>query len=165
MDAQTIIKKTFAKRFINKIFESAIILKSLFGFFEVLAGTALAISGQAIMNKFIIILAQQEVADDKNDFVINYLTKIANNLSVGTHTFAIAYLIFHGIINIFLAVALLKNKLWAYPWAAAGFSIFIVYQAYKYLYTHSPLLLVLTIFDIFVVTIIMLEYRNKRKAR
>jgi len=159
------VKKTIIKKLVDKAFDLVILIKSLFGIFEVLAGVAFAISGQAIMNKFIIILAQQEISDDQEYFIVTHLTKIVSGLSVGTHIFAITYLIFHGLVNIFLAIALLKNKLWVYPWAAAGFSAFIIYQASKYLHTHSMPLLLLTIFDIFVVAIILVEYWNKKKSK
>ena len=159
------MEKFYFKKLIDKIFELGILAKFFIGVFEFLAGVVYLISGQAILNSFLIFLAQQEVADDPDDFITNYLTKMANNFSVGSHVFAIIYLIFHGIINIFLAVALSKNKIWAYPAAIVGFGVFIVYQSFQYSYTRSPLLLILTIFDILVVAVILLEYRRKYKNK
>ena len=156
-------EKNIIKKFIDKSFELGLFAKFLIGVFEFLAGIVFLVSGQLILNNFIAILAQQEVADDPDNFIVNYLTQVANNFSVGTHIFAVAYLIFHGFINIFLAVFLLKNKIWAYPWAIGGFGLFIIYQIYRYFHTYSLLLLLLTIFDIFIVVIISLEYRNKIK--
>ena len=157
------MKSIFNRKTIERIFDLGLLIKFFVGVSEFLAGIVFLISGQAIMNSFIIFLAQQEVADDPDDFIVNYLTKMANNLSVGTHTFAVIYLVFHGLINIFLAVALLKNKMWAYPWAVGGFGLFIIYQLSIYFYTHSFLLLLLTVFDIFIVVIILLEYKSKKK--
>lgn len=157
------MKSIFSKKLIDKIFELGILIKSFFGFFEILAGFVLAISGRLAINNLIIALTQQEIAEDPNDFFANYLIKASNNFSAGGHIFAVIYLIFHGVVNIFLATALLKNKIWAYPWALAGFSFFIIYQIFRYFHTHSLLLLLLTIFDIFIVLIILLEYRKKYK--
>ena len=140
-------------------------IKSIFGFFEILAGIVFAISGRLIVNNLIIALTQQEISEDPNDFFANFLVKAANSFSAGSHIFAVVYLIFHGLINIFLAVALLKNKIWAYPWAMTGFSIFIIYQIFRYFHTHSLLLLFLTIFDIFIVLIIFLEYNSKKRIK
>ena len=150
-------------KLIDKIFELIILIKSFFGFFEVLTGIVFAISGRLIIDNLIIALAQQEIAEDPNDFLSNYLIKLSSDLSTGANIFAVVYLISHGVVNIFLAVALLKNKIWAYPWAMAGFGIFIIYQVFRYFHTHSLLLLALTLFDIFVVFIILLEYRRKKK--
>jgi len=155
------MKNILTKKLIDKVFELVILIKSIFGFFEALAGSVLAISGGLVVNNWIIALTQQEISQDPNDFIANYLIKVA----AGSHIFAVVYLIFHGLINIFLAIALLKNKVWAYPWAVAGFSFFIIYQFFRYFHTHSLLLLLLTIFDIFIVWIILLEYENKRKKQ
>jgi len=160
------VKNIFNKKFIDRIFEIGILLKSFFGIFEVLAGIIFAISGRLMVNNLIIALTQQEISEDPNDFFANFLIRTTSNFSVGSHIFAVVYLIFHGLVNIFLAVSLLKNKIWAYPWAISGFGIFIIYQVFRYFHTYSPLLLFLTIFDIFIVSIILLEYRkNRNKTR
>jgi uncharacterized membrane protein len=154
------VKNIFINKIIDRIFDIGILIKSFFGFFEVFTGIVLAISGRLVVNNLVIALTQQEISEDQNDSIANYLIKTANNFSAGSHIFPVVYLLFHGIVNIFLAVALLKNKLWAYYWAMAGFGLFIIYQIYRYSYTHSLLLLFLTLFDIFVVLIILLEYRK-----
>lgn len=157
------MRKVSIKKIIDRTFEIGILIKSFFGFFEVLTGIIFAISDRFIMNNFIILMAQQEIADDPNDFVANFLIKSASSIANGSQIFAVIYLIFHGVVNISLAIALLKNKIWAYPWAMAGFGFFIIYQVYRYFHTHSFLLLLLTLFDIFIIFIILLEYRRKIK--
>jgi len=157
--------KIFFKKTIDKIFELGIFIKSIFGFFEILAGIVLAISGRLVVNNLIIALTQQEISEDPNDFIANHLMAAANSFSAGGNIFAIVYLIFHGAVNIFLAIALLKNKIWAYPWAIAGFSLFIFYQGFRYFHTHFPLLLSLTVFDIFFVFVVWLEYKKKLSRR
>ena len=159
------MKNIFAKKLVDKVFEIVILIKSLFGFFEVLAGIIFAISGRLIINKLIIELTQQEISEDTKDFFANYLIRGANNFSSGVHAFAAIYLIFHGAVNIFLVVALSRNKLWAYHWAMVAFSAFVVYQIYRYFHTYSPLLLLLTIFDIFIILIILLEDRRRRAQK
>ena len=159
------MKKFLNKKLVDKAFEIGILVKAIFGFFEVLVGIVFAISGKLIVNNLIIALTQQEVSEDPKDLIANYLIHISRNFSVGTNVFAVSYLIFHGLTNIILAVALVKNKIWAYHWALTGFSLFIIYQVFRYFDTHSSLLLFLTLFDIFVVIIIILEYNSKKKKR
>ena len=110
-------------------------------------------------------MAQQEILEDPNDFIANYLIKTANYFASGSHIFAVVYLIFHGLVNISLAIALLKDKIWAFPWATAGFGFFIIYQVFRYFHTYSLLLLFLTVFDILIVLIIFLEYNKKKLTR
>jgi len=157
--------KGFFRKIVDKTFEVGILAKSIFGIFEVLAGIVLAISGKLIVNNLIIALTQKEIADDPSDLFSSFLIKMGNNYLLSGNIFAVFYLIFHGVINICLAIALLKNKIWAYPWAMGGFGIFIIYQLYRFLFTHSVLLMLLTLFDLFIVSIILLEYNSKRKIK
>ena len=150
-------------KLIDRIFEIGVLIKALFGFFELSGGILFAISGQKIMDSFVIKLAEQEILEDPNDFVANYIIRLTNDFSLGTQVFASFYLISHGIVNIFLAVFLLKGKLWAFPTAIGLFSIFIFYQVYRFFHTYSLLLLLLIVFDIFVISIIWLEYKRRKK--
>lgn len=156
--------KIFFSKLIDEGFEIGILLKFLHGFFEILVGIFLATPGRLVTDNLIIVLTRAEIAEDPNDLIANYLIKLSNNISNSVNLFAVFYLVFHGIINTALAIALLKNKMWAYPLSIAIFSLFIIYQVYRYFYTHSLLLLLLTVFDIFVVVIIFLEYKRKFKA-
>ena len=64
--------------------------------------------------------------------------------------------------KIVLVTALLKNKLWAYPWMIAFLGIFIVYQLYRIALTPTIWLITLTVFDGLVVWLTYREYRKQR---
>lgn len=151
-----------SKKTIDKIFHIGILLKALFGFFEILAGIFVAVSGQKMIDNFLIDIALNEIARDPDDFLARRFVFFAVSLYSDAKLFAIAYLVLHGVINIFLAVALIKNKLWAFPAAITAFCAFIAYQLYKYLHTHSLLTILLTLFDLLVVIVIWLEYRKQK---
>ena len=152
------------RKWIDRLFDLAVLMKAVFGFFEILGGTLLIISGKLLIDNFVIDMAKQEIADDPNDLIASFLINSANNFYYDAHIFAIVYLLAHGIVNIFLAVSLFKNKMWAYLWAIFFFGGFIIYQTYRFSHTHSIMLLVLTIFDIFIVLMIWLEYNKKIKV-
>jgi len=158
------MKRIFSK-FIDEGFEIGVLLKFIHGFFEILTGIFLATPGRLITDNVIFYLTQSEIAEDPNDLVANYLINIGNSVSSGINFFAVFYLLFHGIINAGLAIALFKNKIWAYPWAITTFGIFIIYQIYRYFYTHSFLLLVLTILDMAIVVFVALEYKKRLKKK
>lgn len=158
-----ILKVLKSKRLIDRTFEISVLLKAFFGFFEILGGIFFAISDRLILNNFLISMAQKEISEDPNDIIANFVIKSANNLANGTQVFAVVYLIFHGVVNIFLAAALLKNKIWAYPWAMFLFSMFVIYQVYRYFHTYSFELLFLMLFDVFIIFIIWLEYKRKKQ--
>jgi uncharacterized membrane protein len=69
----------------------------------------------------------------------------------------------HGVVKLALVVGLLRNKLWAYPASLIALGLFIVYQLYRYSYTHGIGLIVLTAFDVFVMWLIWHEYRLVRQ--
>ena len=74
------------------------------------------------------------------------------------------YLLSHGVIKLFVIIGLLQQKLWYYPTALVIFGLFIVYQLYRFSFTHSPWLLVLTVLDIIVMWLTWHEYSYLRRT-
>ena len=73
------------------------------------------------------------------------------------------YLLSHGLVKSVLVLGLLREKLWAYPASFAVFGAFIAYQLYRFSYTHDFALILLSIFDLFVIYLAVHEYRLLRK--
>jgi uncharacterized membrane protein len=153
--------RTRASRLREWLFRITVLVKGLDGVLEFCVGAALlAIKPEFIM-RTIAFFTQDELADDPRDFVARQLQNFAAHFSVGTQHFATVYLLIHGSVKIVLAAALLKNRLHVYPWAMAVFGALIGYQLYRFTYTHSLMLLVLSAFDAAVVWLIWLEYRSR----
>lgn len=89
--------------------------------------------------------------------------EFAAHFSVSSQHFYAFYLLSHGLVKIALVVGLLRNRLWAYPASLVVMSLFIVYQLYRYSYTHSAALIVLSVFDVAVIGLIWHEYRLVRR--
>lgn len=142
------------------MFEVGIILKLLDGILEAIAGMIFVFVGQGDLLNFARILTQEELSEDPKDLVANYILKLAKNFSADTQFFIIFYLISHGIVKVFLSASLLKRKLWAFPAAIGFFSIFLLYQLYRFFLNYSLLMLLLSIFDIAVIYLTWLEYRK-----
>jgi uncharacterized membrane protein len=66
-------------------------------------------------------------------------------------------------VKLFLVAGRLRNKLWAYPASLVVMGLFIVYQIYRFSYTHGWGLIVLSVFDIVVIWLIWHEYRVVRR--
>ena len=73
------------------------------------------------------------------------------------------YLLSHGLIKGVLVFFLLREKLWAYPASIAVFGLFIAYQLFRYTFTHDIALILLSIFDLFVIYLAAHEYRLLRE--
>jgi uncharacterized membrane protein len=67
------------------------------------------------------------------------------------------------VIKSVLVIGLLRQKLWAYPASFAVFGGFIAYQLYRFTFTHDVGLILLSIFDAFVIYLAVHEYRLLRK--
>ena len=79
--------------------------------------------------------------------------------------FGAAYLLLHGVVKIALVAALLRDKIWAYPWMLVFLIVFIVYQVYRMTFAFSIGLLGLTVFDLLVVWLTYREYGKQRALR
>jgi uncharacterized membrane protein len=73
------------------------------------------------------------------------------------------YLLSHGLVKSILVYGLLREKLWAYPASFVVFGAFIAYQLYRFTYTHEVALIALSVFDLFVISLAVHEYRLLRK--
>jgi len=60
-------------------------------------------------------------------------------------------------LKLVLVIGLLKNQTWAYPASPVILLSFIIYQIYRYYYTKSFGIIVLTVFDVIVILLIWHE--------
>ena len=148
---------------IHQIFVVSVVAKGLHALLEIAGGLALyLISTEAIVHA-IHRWTYGELMKDRRDWVANHLLQFAQTFSVAEHDFYAFYLLSHGLIKSVLVVGLLRQKLWAYPASVAVFGAFIAYQLYRYSYTRDVGLIVLSIFDLFVIYLAVHEYRLLRK--
>ena len=71
----------------------------------------------------------------------------------------------HGLIKAVLVYALIKDKLWAFPWAIGVFTAFAIYQIYRYFVQPSGWLIALTVLDAFVIALTWLEWQRVKRER
>lgn len=144
----------------HKGFEIGIILKGISGVFEIIGGIALIFLNPNRLNKLIIILTQDELSEEPKDAIANFIVKLGSHFSLSSQQFGIFYLLSHGIIKIILVILLWKRKTWAYPLTIIFLIMFISYQIYKCFLSYSIVLVVLTIFDIAMIILTLIEYKN-----
>src|SRR5947209_9009296 len=135
--------------FLDRIFDTSLILKGLDGLLELVGGVLLLLVSPKQISSML--LTQYELSQDPKDFIATHLVAYAHTLTASVTLFAAAYLLVHGIVKIVLVAALLKEKLWAYPWMIGFLVIFILYQMYRMILHVSVGLIALTLFDCFIV--------------
>jgi uncharacterized membrane protein len=148
---------------IHQIFQVSVLLKGVHALLECLGGAALALVSTSSIVNFVNAITQDELVKDTNDFVATRLLAFAQEFSVQTQHFYASYLLSHGLVKVALVVGLLKEKLWAYPASLVVLALFVLYQLYRFSYTHGFGLIVLTVFDVFVMGLIWHEYNLMRR--
>lgn len=148
---------------IHQVFEISVALKGLHALLEIFGGLALAFMSTDTIVGIINRWGYGELAEDRSDWIANHLLKFASTFSVEQHSFYAFYLLSHGLVKLVLVIGLMREKLWAYPASFAVFGAFIAYQLYRYSYTHDVGLILLSIFDLFVIFLAVHEYRLLRK--
>jgi len=126
---------------------------------EIASGIALYLFRTETIVSLMLRYGRSELLEDPRDLLANRLLDFARTFSVEAHHFFALYLLSHGVIKAVLVAGLLREKLWAYPASFAVFGAFIVYQLYRFSYTQDFMLLVLSVFDVFVIYLAWHEYR------
>lgn len=153
------------ERRIHRVFEMSVLLKGAHSVIECLGGLLLLIVSNDFIHRLVGLLTQHEIVEDPNDLVAGTLISLVQSFSVSTQNFYAFYLISHGAVKLLLVIGLLRDKLWAYPASLVALGLFMVYQVYRYTYTHGVGLIVLTVFDVLVMVLIWHEYRIVRQNR
>jgi uncharacterized membrane protein len=156
--------KLLAEKNIHLVFEASLIFKGLFALLEIMGGIAAYFVSQHALLDLVQVITQAELREDPRDLVANYLVHLAHNVSIGARHFTAFFLVSHGVVKLWLIVGLLREKLWYYPIAIVVFGLFIAYQLYRYSFTNSVWLLLLSAVDIAVIVLTWHEYQYLRQT-
>ncbi len=155
--------KFVTEKNIHLMFEIGLWFKGLFAVSEIISGMIAFFVTKQFLLQFTGWVTRGEFAEDPRDLVANYLLHSVQHLSISAQHFAALYLLGHGVIKLWLIVGLLRQKLWYYPAALVIFGLFIVYQLYRYSFTHSVWLLLITFLDVVVIWLTWHEYNIMEK--
>jgi uncharacterized membrane protein len=148
---------------IHLAFEISLLLKGFFALAQIIGGLVAFFVSREFLLRAVSVLTQEELAEDPHDLVANYLLHSAQSLTIGTQIFVALYLITHGSIKLWLIFGLLREKLCYYPTAIVIFGLFIVYQLYRFTFTHSAWLLLVTVVDVVVIALTWHECKYLRR--
>ncbi|CAM2167577.1 DUF2127 domain-containing protein [Paraburkholderia sacchari] len=158
------LKRFLDEKKLHLVFEVSLWCKAVFALSEIVAGIATYFVSQRLVLTLVTWVTREEFAEDPHDLVANFLLHSVQHLSVDTQKFAAIYLLAHGVTKLWLIIGLLRQKLWYYPVAIAVFGLFIVYQLYRFSFTHSIWLLLITALDLVILALTWHEYLHLRNA-
>jgi len=150
---------------LDRVFEVGIVLKGLTGLLELVGGVLLLLvtPGQHQWS----CACSHPARAVREPARLHRLPAVhtADGLTGPGLLFGAAYLLIHGIVKVALVAALLRNKMWAYPWMIGVLLAFIVYQTYQIALGPTVGLIALTVFDIAIVALTWREYQRQRADR
>lgn len=140
----------------------SVILKGLISLLEMLAGfLVLAIPDTVVVGATQYIVTSG-LLGSASGFLATLLIHAVQSLE-NAELFVAFYLFSRGLIKVLLVIALLRNKLWAYPASLVVLALFVVYQVYQIITIHSLIVSAITIFDLVVMYFIWREYQIVKK--
>ena len=149
---------------LDKAFEVGILIKGVGGLLEVAGGILLLWVKPGDLNHLVASLTQSELAEDPRDFIATHILHSTQGLSAGSLLFAAVYLLSHGIVKIVLVWEILHHRFWAYSGLIYLTVGFMIYQVYRFTYSHAVSLVLLTLFDALIVYLTVAELRRRRSS-
>lgn len=150
---------------IHVSFDIGLLLKAFAALLEIIGGIALIFLPPDKMNVFISFITKGELLEDPKDLIMNYLVNLGHSFGISSWHFVIFYLLSHGIIKLTVIFLLWKKKLWAYPLSVAVFVGFIIYQLIKLSSGHSIFMVLLTVLDVIMIALTILEYKRIKREQ
>jgi uncharacterized membrane protein len=141
------------------LFRIAMAVKGIDGLIELIGGIALLLVSQTEVQKVIAAVVTRDLLGPPDGSLTRHFVAGTAEFASGNRTFAVVYLLLHGLLKVALVVALLRHWLPAYPVAIVVLGLFVVYELYRATQTGSVLLPVLAVVDIAVIVLVVREYR------
>lgn len=153
------------KTLLDKVFEIGLVIKGFDGAVEFLAGLLLVFVSPASIHRFLAFITQQRLSENPHDKFAHFILHSADSLNVSNKWFVIVFLWIHAGVKLISVIGILRNILWAYPFALTCLGLLTLYQVYSIILNASIGLILLTAFDIFILVMILLEYRRVKAIR
>jgi uncharacterized membrane protein len=153
-----------SQTWLDRWFWLAVAIKGLDGLVETIGGIALLLIPTHSIHALIDSLAKIDIVAS-NDVVARGIRSFNHDLTAGSVLFVALYLLVHGLVKLGLVAALLSRRYILYPYAIViliGFTIFQIYQLFT---TFSWGIVVLTVLDVLVVWLTIMEYQRHRPTR
>ena len=146
---------------LDGVFYASLILKGIDGLIEAIVAFVILIFNPPRMHHIIDLVSQEANEHHQQIFltITHYLTA---NYTNNVRYFLVIYLLIHAAIKLVSVVGLLLNKHWAYPFALITLGVLVLYQLYEIIFVKpSVFMILLTLFDLFIVWLIWREYKQR----
>ncbi|HVK26656.1 MAG TPA: DUF2127 domain-containing protein [Actinokineospora sp.] len=144
------------------LFRLAMLAKALDGAVQVVGALILAMVPPAVITGIANAVVSRDLVGDHNGTLAHHLTRAANDLAVD-RTFAVVFLLLHGLVKLGLVAVLHRRLVAAYPAVCAILGLFVAYELVRGIRTGSAGMFVFAALDTVVVAVIAREFRRARR--
>lgn len=147
------------------LFRIGMVWRIFYGSVRLIVGIFfLRIVGTPLVDVFYQVMRREHL-EDPTDLLIQVAGPALQHAPLTVTYFLAGYLIFWGVIDVVLSISLIKEKTWAFPISMYLIGIFVVYEFYRFLHTHSLILLGVIAVDVVLFYLIRREYRVLRSKQ
>ena len=141
-------------------YEIGIIIKGVNGTLEIIGGIILLVLAPATIENIVLWFTHDVIGGDPTKFPAANILRLGDEMTAGRYIFALTFLLPHGIVKVALVLALLRQKLWAYPWALVALVLFLIYQIYLVIVHQTFLMGFLVVLDIVIIWLVWREWQK-----
>ena len=140
-------------------------VKGIDGAAELIGAVLLMLVSSDLVQRIIGHIVSHDLLGPPEGSMSRHFVVGTHEFASGNRAFAIVYLGLHGVLKLALVVALLRKWLPAYPVAILVLALFVAYEGYRAVHTHSVLLPFLALLDLAIIVLVIREYRLLRRER
>jgi uncharacterized membrane protein len=141
-------------------FEISIALKAIDGALEVLAAILLARAEPQTLAGWLHVLTDLHLPTRLHDAVAHAVARTTEHIA-DSRSFAIVYLLTHGLAKLVVIGAVVRGRSWSYPLLIAMLAAFIVYQMVRWTEERGAAMLALSVFDAVLIVLTWREWRAR----
>ena len=150
----------------DKLFRVAIVIKGIDGAAQLIGGILLAVIPSSAVTGLAHAVITRDLLGDPSGTLATHLQRAAENFADGSSkTFAVVYLLAHGLIKLGLVVALARKIMRMYPVAVVVLGAFVIYEVVRAVRTHSIALPFFAALDVIIIVLVVREYLELRRQQ
>lgn len=150
---------------VERLFRLAMLVKGIDGAAELIGAVALLLVSGGLVHRLVADVLARDLLGPPDGSLARHFVAGTAEFASGNRTFAIVYLVLHGVLKLVLVAALLRRWMPAYPVAVVVLGLFVVYEVYRAWHTGSVLLPFLAALDVAIIVLVLREYRVLRRER
>ncbi|MEP7233847.1 MAG: DUF2127 domain-containing protein [Ignavibacteriota bacterium] len=148
------------RSFVHRAFWLSLFIKGLDGALQLLGGIAVLVVAPGTLGKTYRYFTRFLVGNRTHNPEADFIREAAHSFHMSVAWLIAIYLLVNGIIKVLLVYGLLKEKMWVFPAALAGFSIFFSLEVWRLSIHFYWGIVIFMAISVFVITMVILEWRK-----